>query len=239
MFENISQGIFNTGAAGYLIVVPVLRLLAVIFMVISTYKILKARQDNHKALWIVAICFSPFMARIAFEIYCRWLNKKEVVRPKGSTPFLIASIVVFVLAAVLGVVSMIALGVGYIKSELSGEPLATFCDMHGNKYDYVDDIPLYDKQGNVYTYTASWPTVGTYTDQNGNSYDGGNCYLSKDGYFYYDKTEQLKPYKNFDGYYTDGKTVYYYLQNRVYWDGEGAMYEVSGNLHLELFDIDK
>lgn len=50
MFDNISQGLFTTGATGYLIVVPILRSLAILFMVISTYKLLKARQDDHEFL---------------------------------------------------------------------------------------------------------------------------------------------------------------------------------------------
>ena len=36
MFDNVSQGLFTTGATGYLIIVPVLRSLAILYMVIST-----------------------------------------------------------------------------------------------------------------------------------------------------------------------------------------------------------
>ena len=239
MFDNISQGIFTTGATGYLIVVPVLRSLAILFMVISTYKLLKARQDNHKFLWVVAICFSPIIARIAFEVYRRWIAKKEIVEAKGSTPFLLASIIAFVLSAVLMVVSVISMGVGYIKSEIDGEPLATFYDVHGNEYDDLYDVPLYDKQGNIYTHEPAWFTVGTYIDQNGKSYDGNYCYLSEDGYFYFDEKNELKPYQDSYDYYTDSKIVFYCLFNRVYWEEDGTIYEKSGRLHLELFDFDE
>lgn len=239
MFDNISQGLFTTGAMGYLIIVPVLRLLAILFMVISTYKLLKARQDNHKFLWVVAICFSPILARIAFEVYCRWISKKETVRVKGSTPFLITSIIAFVLSAILMIVSVISMGIGYIKSEIDGEPLATFYDVHGNEYYDLYDVPLYDKQGNTYTHKDAWFTAGSYTDQNGKSYDGDYCYLSEDGYFYFDENEELKPYKDSYDYYTDGETIYYYLFNRVYWENDGTIYEKSGKLHLELFDFDE
>ncbi len=239
MFDNISQGIFATGATGYLIVVPVLRSLAILFMVISTYKLLRARQDNHKFLWVIAICFSPIISRIAFEIYRRWIAKKEIVKVKGSTTFLIASIVAFVLSAVLMVVSVISMGVGYIKSEIDGEPLATFYDIHGNEYDDLYDVPLYDKLGNKYTHELAWSTAGTYIDQNGKSYDDDYCYLSEEGYFYFDKNEELKPYKDSYDYYTDGETIYYYLFNRVYWENDGTIYEKSGKLHLELFDFDE
>ena len=239
MFDNISQGLFTTGATGYLIIVPVLRLLAILFMVISTYKLLKARQDNHKFLWVVAICFSPIIARIAFEVYRRWISKKETVRVKGSTPFLITSIIAFVLSAILMIVSVISMGIGYIKSEIDGEPLATFYDVHGNEYYDLYDVPLYDEQGNTYTHKDAWFTAGSYTDQNGKSYDGDYCYLSEDGYFYFDENEELKPYKDSYDYYTDGETIYYYLFNRVYWENDGTIYEKSGKLHLELFDFDE
>lgn len=238
MFDNVSQGIFTTGVTGYLIVVPILRFIATLFMAISTHKLLKARQDNHKFLWMVAICFSPIITRIAFEVYRRWIAKKEIDRAKGSKPFLVASIVAFVLSAILMVVSVLSMGIGYIKSEIDGEPLATIYDVHGNEYDDLYDVPLYDKQGNIYTHEDAWFTTGTYTDQNGKSYDGDYCYLSEYGYFYFDENEELKPYKDSYDYYTDGETIYYSLLNRVYWEDDGTIYEKSGKLHLELFEFD-
>ncbi len=238
MFDNVSQGLFTTGATGYFIIVPVLRSLAILFMVVSTYKLLKARQDNHKFLWIVAICFSPIIARIAFEVYCRCICKKEFVKAKGSTSFLITSIIAFVLSAVLMVVSIVSMSVGYLKSEIDGEPLATFYDVHGNEYDDLYDVPLYDKKGNIYTHESAWFTAGSYIDQNGKSYDGDHCYLSEDGYFYFDENKELIPYNDSYDYYTDGETIYYYLSNRVYWENDGTIYEKSGKMHLELFDFD-
>ena len=57
MFDNISQGLFLTGGTGYLIVVPILRFKATIFMVVSTYKILKIRNDKHKIYWLFSLLF--------------------------------------------------------------------------------------------------------------------------------------------------------------------------------------
>ncbi len=238
MFDNVSQGLFTTGATGYLIVVPVFRSLAILFMVISTYKLLKAREDNHKFLWIALICCSPIIARIAFEIYRRWIDKKEIVRVKGNVFFLIASITAFAVSAVLTVVSVISVGAGYIKSEIDNEPLATFYDVHGNKYDDLYDVPLYDKQGNIYTHEVARFTKDMYIDQNGKSYDGDCCYLSEDGYFYFDENNELKSYEDSYDYYTDGKTIYYSLFGRVYWKEDGTIYGKSGRGSLELFDFD-
>ncbi len=63
--------------------------------------------------------------------------------------------------------------------------------------------------------------------------------MGEDGYFYFDENEELKPYKDSHHYYTNGKMIYYSLFNRVYWEDNGAIYEKSGKLYLELFDFDK
>lgn len=238
MFNNISQGFLTTGAAGYLVIIPVLRFLAALFMAFSTYKLLRARQDKHKFIWILAIVFSPILARCAYEVYCKLIVKKDTKAVKGSTSFFIISIAAFVLSAILTVISVVFIGVGYIKSEINGEPLATFFDAHGNEYDDFYEVPLYDQEGNTYLYESAWFTAGNYIDQNGKTYDGDYCYLSEDGYFYFDADDQLKPYKDFD-YYTDGETIFYYLFNRVYWEEDGTIYEVSGRFHLKLFDLNK
>jgi hypothetical protein len=239
MFENASQGLFVTGATGYLMIVPVIRALAILFMCVSTYKLLKARQDQHKFIWLVAICVSPILARLAYEAYRRWIAKKENVQAKESTLFLMGSVIAFSLSVVLTGVSVISMSVGYIRSEIKGEPLGTFYDVHGNEYDDLYDVQLYDRKGNRYTHESAWFTAGAYIDQNGNRYDGDYCYLSEDGYFYFDEKEELVAFEDAYDYYTDGETVYYYLINRVYWEEDGTMYQKSGNLHLELFDFDE
>lgn len=238
MFENISQAVFTTGAIGYMIVVPVVRSLATLFMAISTYKLLKAREDHYKFFWVVAICFSPIIARIAFEVYCRWIAKKEIGAVKGSNAFLIASVIAFALSAVLLVASVISIGAGYLKSEIDGEPLGTFYDVHGNEYDNVYDVPLYDQQGNRYIHEMGWFTTGTFTDQNGNAYDADYCYLSEDGYFYFDEKQELMPCQNDLQYFTDGETVYYDLSGNAFWEADGTIYAKSGRVYVKLFDFD-
>lgn len=237
MFDNVSQIFFNTGAIGYLLIVPFIRSLASLFMIVSTYKLLKARRDEHKFLWLVVIWASPILGRIGFEVYRRWILKKETTKVKGSAFFLFASITAFIISAVLMIISFTSMGIGFIKSEIDGEPLASFYDIHGNEYDSYNDVPLYDKEGNIYTYEPDWFS-GTYTDQNGKTYDSSYCYLSEDGYFYFDEKEELEPYENSIDYYTDGETIYYLLFNYVYWDDNGTIYQRSGKLPLELFDFD-
>ena len=80
MFENLSQILYYSGSITYIFVVPFLRLLTILFMSFSTYKILKARKENYIIIWIVAIFFAPFITRIVYEICRRWIYKKENVK---------------------------------------------------------------------------------------------------------------------------------------------------------------
>lgn len=237
MFDNISQGLVEAGAARYMVAVPVLRMAAALFMAFSTYKLLKVRQDNHKLIWILAIMWVPILARMIYEIYRRWVAPKDAPNAKGSSLLLILSIAAFVLSAVLSVVSAVSVGIGFIKSELDGEPIAIFYDVHGNEYTDRYDVPLHDKMGNVYTHEAEWFTAGTYTDQDGKTYDGEDCYLSQEGYFYFDANNELVPYLNYDHYYTDGETVYYSLFHRVHWEEDGTIWGFTGRMDIELFDF--
>ena len=237
MFENVSQGLFTTGAMGYMVVVPAIRLIATILMAISLYKLLKARQDGRKLLWMIAVFVAPIITRIAFEIYSRWIAKKETEKVKGSLSLLIASLILYAVAAALTVASVISIGAGLVKSEIDGEPISTYYDVHGNEYMDLYEVVLYDENGNTYTFESDWFTF-SYVDQNGTSYNGDYCYLSEDGYFYYDESNELKPYEDTYDYFTDGETVYYWLMNPVYWAEDGTIYEMSGRMHLELFDFD-
>ena len=237
MFENVSQGLFTTGAVGYMIVAPVLRLIAAVLMAISLYKLLRARQDRNIPVWMIATFIAPIVTRIAFEIYSRWIAKKDTEKVSGSVPLLITSLILYAVAAVLTVASVLSMGAGFIKSEIDGEFISTYYDRNGNQYGDYYEICLYDEDGNEYTYESEWFSF-KYIDQNGKTYDGDYCYLSEDGYFFYDRDNSLVPYDGTYDYYTDGETVYYSLRFRVYWDEDGTIYEKSGKFAIELFDFD-
>lgn len=239
MFENVSQGLFQTGTAGYLIVVPIIRSISILFMLISTYKLLKVREDKHKAIWLIAVIASPFLGRIVYEIYCRFISKKSVKKSKSGTHFLILSLLAWIISVVLLVASFISMGAGYIKSEIDDEPLYTYYDVVGNKYENINDVPFHDRQGNTYFYEPAWFEVGTYTDQNGKKYDGHYCYISEDGYFYYDKNDKLQPYNDSYDYYTDGEVIYYSPLGSIYWDEDGTMYEIVHKGYYKVFDFNE
>ncbi len=245
MFDNISQAFFISGATGYGIIVPILRIIASLFMLISTYSILKRRNDNHKLIWLLFIGVSPFWGRLFYEVYRRWISKKTdfltgkmIKSSKSSRVLLITSIIVYILSALLLAISIAGMGIGFIKSYADNEPLAPAYDVHGNEYFDYYEVPLYDREGNTYTYEPDWFVIGDYYDQNSKSYDGERCYLDQDGYFYFDKNNKLKPHKKYDGYYTDGENIYYSLWGYVYWDEDGIIYDKSGKYPVELFDFE-
>ncbi|MBQ9746404.1 MAG: hypothetical protein IJW21_06235, partial [Clostridia bacterium] len=72
MFDNVSQGLVGMGGIGYMIAVPVLDILAKLFMALSIYKLLRVRADRYKIIWISATFFSPIITRIVYEIYIRF-----------------------------------------------------------------------------------------------------------------------------------------------------------------------
>ena len=239
MFENISEGLFMIGATGYLYIVPVLRFFATLLMLISTYKVLKVRQDSHKAYWLSGVIVFHVLGRIAYEIYCRYMEKKDHPKVKGSIVMMIVSFIIRLIALVLLISSFITMGAGFIRSGITGELITTYYDLKGNAYGDVYDVPYYDEKGNKYTYESEWFTTGTYTDQDGNKYDGDYVYISEDGYFYYDKNNKLQPYDDSYEYYTDGNKIYYSQFPYTYWDENGEMYASGGKYDYKLFDFDE
>lgn len=237
MSNNISHTLFQSGGYLYLIGIPLLRIIATWLMIIAVWRKLKRRNDNHRILWIIFTFFSPILARLCFEAYCRWIDKKSIAKICGNFTLTLVSVISFILSAILTVIAIALIGIGYIKSEIDGEPLTTFYDVKGNKYGDLYDVPLYDENGNLYIRETEWFAFD-YIDQKGKEFDGNYCYLREDGYFYYDSTNKLKPYNNTYDYYTDGNKIYYTLINDVYWDEDGTIWEKSGRMHLELFDFD-
>lgn len=239
MFENISEGLFMIGATGYLYIVPVLRFFATLLMLISTYKVLKVRQDSHKIHWLLGVIVFPVLGRIAYEIYRRYMEKKDHPKVKGSIVMMIVSFIIRLIALVLLISSFITMGAGFIRSGITGEFIITYYDLKGNAYSDVYDVPYYDEKGNKYTCESEWFTTGTYTDQDGNKYDGDYVYISEDGYFYYDKNNELQPFDDSYEYYTDGNKIYYSQFPYAYWDENGEMYASGGKYDYKLFDFDE
>lgn len=84
----------------------------------------------------------------------------------------------------------------------NGEFYNAYYDMNGNKYASNEEVPYYDRDGNVYyltynhpveKYSDEWYTyVGEMTDKNGNEYDVSDFYVYADGYIFMDKDKSIK-----------------------------------------------
>lgn len=244
MFDNASQLLHTAGGVGFLIVAPILRSLAILFVVLSLYKDIKAHSRPHLWKWVLCALFIPIWTRLAYFIYYRFIDKplcavepNQKQKKQGHT-CLILAVIAYILSVVIAVISAITMGAGYIKSIVDGEPLLTVYDSKGNEYHDLYDVPLYDREGN--TYVRDYENVSLfspsyYRDQNGNLYEEDQCYVDEDGYFYFDKDNTLTVYEEDDTYCTDGNKRYFQLWQLVYWEEDGSIWRRSRKLDLELF----
>ena len=134
-----------------------------------------------------------------------------------------------------------------------------FYDKKGNSYQDEDLVPLYDKEGRVYTYTVIKETNKEYGYEydefyyirdDGEKYYETDCFVSADGFFYCDKAGLLEYYQpdtdtmtdeELDAYYKDqmeaDKAPYKYYNDYVV-DKDGNIYycayEASWNEKGEL-----
>ena len=109
----------------------------------------------------------------------------------------------------------------YLLDNFSGN---TYYDLYGNQYSSTAEIPLYDHNGNKYTYNFRLVAMGDYVDQDGNVLDGDYCYLDSDGYLVYNENLILNEADNYYSYDEEGNS-YYNLDGRdIYWDKDGNVY---------------
>lgn len=134
-----------------------------------------------------------------------------------------------------------------------------FYDKKGNSYEDEDLVPLYDKEGRVYTYTVIKETDEEYGYEydefyyirdDGEKYYESDCFITADGFFFCDKADELYYYEpdtdnmtdeEIDAYYKEqmeaDKAPYRYYNDYVV-DKEGNIYyyayEASWNEKGEL-----
>lgn len=129
-----------------------------------------------------------------------------------------------------------------------------FYDKMGYSYEDEDSVILYDENGGTYTYSYE-TVIGDdgyeydemyYIGSDGNEYYMLNCFITEDGWFYFDEEDALEPYyldeallspEEYEAYYEDFYDNYRYYYY-AYSDEEGniyyAAYEASWNEKGEL-----
>lgn len=230
---NVSVAAFASSRIIYLILVPLLREFAGVLLAIAISKDCKARGNGSGALWGLFTLIAPAMAGIIYGVYSRILekrqpktdkDKKKVKRSRKLTIWAIFVYVVAILVAGIAFITTVASGAAMFINEDGSSPYSfnskEYYDMKGNVYDNEYKVVLYDKQGNSYHIDESpngW-NYDTYFDQNATEYDIDLCYISKDGYFYYDKDSKLQ---NDDGLLT-------YEYDKIYLDENANEYKKIG-----------
>ena len=137
---------------------------------------------------------------------------------------------------------------------VAGETL--YFDREGEVYQTSDEVPLYGRDGEVYSRTlkevedevfgGTYKTA-FYVDSKGNEYDPYNCYVDEEGYFFFDEDFEIvwddsdydyeaeEDIENLDDWFDEDNYRYY---DEVYVDGEGNIYyyadEASWNEKGEL-----
>lgn len=99
-----------------------------------------------------------------------------------------------------------------------------YYDAKGNSYSSTLDVLFYDKDGNAYKLETAEDYMPDYVNQStGERLNGLQCYVTEQGYLYYDKDNKLS-LKNgsMSIYYDDSKNVYYDIST-VSWDKDGTL----------------
>lgn len=99
-----------------------------------------------------------------------------------------------------------------------------YYDAKGNSYSSTLDVLFYDKDGNAYKLEMAEDYMPDYVNQStGKRLNGLQCYVTEQGYLYYDEDNKLSLK---DGsmsiYYDDSKNVYYDIST-VSWDKDGTL----------------
>ena len=248
MFENTSQAMFIISFMVYR-ALPVLKIIASILMSLSVYRHAKSNNISRQGLWAVIAFGFPVLGRLAYCIYHRFIRKKNTEYPfeqsvptnnrKGAILCVLSLFLSFV-AGVITVIAVSTIGFSVIKSVVDDEPLweHTCYDVHGNQYRDIYEVPLYDREGNVYSYESEWIVAGNYIDQNNNQFSDDYCYLDSDGYLVYNETEFMPCENCWCNYYCDSDgNKYYQLDGfSIYWDENGNIFESQGRTTIQLFD---
>ena len=186
-------------------------------------------------------------------------EQEKTKQKKLSKIFGIGVILTFVIDTVLGIVMMGSMVSGMMEmfenfdfSENYRIAVdGVYYDKKGNSYEKETDVPLYDKEGRVYTYTVEthegseaylyYTEDEYYVRDDGEKYFAYDCYVTEEGWFYCDKAYILDYYEpDTDKMTQEELDAYYKLQ--VNQEGDGYRYyydylvDEDGNKYFEAYE---
>lgn len=199
----------------YLILIPVMRTVASILLAVAVSKDCKARGGDRALFWSICTFLVPLAFGIIYLINSRAVQKSPInpdkKKAKSAIHLTVFAIIIYIITLALSaaaIVSGAASGI-YILLNDDGE-----------------SVVLYDKNGNSYHIEKSEDGFNfyPYVDEQGNEYSPTDCFISKDGYFYYDPNDELE----------ESKDLFYY--DKTFYDKDGNEYRAIGN--YAFFDKD-
>lgn len=238
---GLTETVYASGKIISLLLVPILRELAAVLLAFAIGKDCKARDNGSSVLWGLFTLFFPVLSGIIYFFYSRVAVKRDAKTSKdkrkirSSRRLAVAAVLIYVL-------SLIAALVAFLTSVASGIALKTddssknsffqifdeeYYDMNGVRYNKSEDVPIYDECGNEYHYAESPNGFNyfTYFDKDNKEYDIELCYISKEGYFYYDENNSLEDtgelYYYDKHFYDSSGTEYAHIDDYAFWDKNG------------------
>ena len=140
------------------------------------------------------------------------INKTHKENQRKSAKHFGAAFWVVMTISIIAVVSVIGVGV-YLGIQTAEDIIGcgdrigieneageiVYYDKMGNSYEVASDVLLYDEKGEVYTYVIKDVDDGDgyvyqdwfYVDSKGKEYEMYDCYVTADGWFYYDEECEL------------------------------------------------
>lgn len=230
---NTVETIFTSSSIVSMILVPVLRELSAVLFAIAISKNCAAKKSGSKILWGLFTLIAPVLSGILYFIYSRTVQKEKPDstdgkrKIKSSKKLTVWAIIIYIISLIIAVISIVtttatgaALVINDDGTSINSFKYNDYYDMNGKQYDSGEKVILYDRDGNSYHIEKSPNGINYYTyfDQAGTEYDLDLCYISKDGYFYYDEDSLL----------TSDKGVFTYEYDKIYRDDSGGEYEKIG-----------
>jgi heme/copper-type cytochrome/quinol oxidase subunit 2 len=194
----------------------------------------KARNIKSRVAYSVLTFFFPVIVGIVYA--CTRKNAKKVNDEPVNNAKQLAkkSVITFIIAVIIFVGGMGAIGYSVANDTVDmlndTSQASELYDMNGVKYDNLDDVLYYDAELNEYKYLFDEENYTEYfvNQSNGEKLEAENCYISEDGYLYYDENNEITAN---DDYVTstDSKGNTYFYSTDVYWDSNGEMVDFLGN----------
>lgn len=199
----------------YLILIPVMRTVVSILLAVAVSKDCKARGGDRALFWSICTFLVPLAFGIIYLINSRAVQKSPINPDKKKAK---SAIYLTVFAIIIYIITLALSAAAIVSGAASGIYILLNDD--------GESVVLYDKNGNSYHIEKSEDGFNfyPYVDEQGNEYSPTDCFISKDGYFYYDPNDELE----------ESKDLFYY--DKTFYDKDGNEYRAIGN--YAFFDKD-